>query len=225
MLRSPIPKEEQPTYTSQLAAALKDNPDILVAVSYPGHSATFLQEVRDIFGMTVWQLVDGNMSSDVIEAVGAGDLEGVYATTPGQDPNIPGFANFAEEFEARFGHTTIPPFTESAYDAAMLIGLAAVKAFLDGHTDAAEITGVVLRDRLRTVANAPGEPIVAGKVENIVSALELLRDGQDIHYSGAAGPADLDDSGDVITPIAIAKLTDGEFETIQVISPEDIPAE
>jgi hypothetical protein len=35
----------------------------------------------------------------------------------------------------------------------------------------------------------------------------------------------LDDSGDVITPIAIAKLTDGEFETIQVISPEDIPAE
>ena len=73
-------------------------------------------------------------------------------------------APHAEEFEARFGHTTIPPFTESAYDAAMLIGLAAVKAFVDGHTDAGEITGVVLRDRLREVANAPGESIVAGKV-------------------------------------------------------------
>jgi branched-chain amino acid transport system substrate-binding protein len=218
----PHPEETQATYTSLLASALQNNPEILIAVSYPGHSATFLQEARDIFDMSTWQLVDGNMSGDVVEAVGAGDLEGVYATTPGQDPNIPGFANFAEEFEARFGHDTIPPFTESAYDAAMLIGLAAVKAAVDGETD---ITGTVLRDRLRDVANGPGEQIVAGRVENIVQALELLRDGQDIHYSGAAGPADFDDNGDVITPIAIARLTNGEFETIEVISPEDIPEE
>lgn len=218
----PHPEETQPTYTSQLATALQDEPQLLVAVSYPGHSATFLQEARDIFDMTVWQLVDGNMSDDVIEAVGAEDLEGSYATTPGQDPEIQGFANFAEEFEARFGHDSIPPFTESAYDAALLIGLAAVKASLDGETD---LTGTVLRDRLREVANAPGEEIVAGKTENIVRALELLRDGEDIHYSGAAGPADFDDNGDVITPIAIAQLRNGEFETIQVVSPEDIPEE
>lgn len=221
----PHPEETQPTYTSQLATALQNDPEMLVAVSYPGHSATFLQEARDIFAMNTWQLVDGNMSSDVVAAVGAGDLEGAYATTPGQDPNIPGFANFAEEFEARFGHTTIPPFTESAYDAALLIGLAAVKAYLDGHTDPAAITGRVLRDRLRDVANAPGERIDAGKVENIVRALELLRDGEAIQYSGAAGPADFDDNGDVITPIAITQLVDGNFETVMVISPEDIPEE
>jgi branched-chain amino acid transport system substrate-binding protein len=62
-------------------------------------------------------------------------------------------------------------------------------------------------------------------VENIVRALELLRDGEDIHYSGAAGPADFDDNGDVITPIAIQQLRNGQFETIQIISPEDIPDE
>jgi branched-chain amino acid transport system substrate-binding protein len=218
----PHAEEPQPTYTSLLASALQNNPDILLAVSYPGHSATLLQEARDIFEMTVWQLVDGNMSADVVAAVGAEQMEGVYATTPGQDPNIPGFANFAEEFEARFGHTTIPPFSESAYDAAALIGLAAVKAMMDGET---EMTGTVLRDRLRDVANAPGESIVAGKVENMVRAMELLRDGQDIHYSGAAGPADFDDNGDVITPIAIAQLRNGEFETVRVIAAEDIPAE
>jgi len=221
----PHPEETQPTYTSQIAAALQNEPELLMAVSYPGHSATFLQEARDIFDMTMWQLVDGNMSADVVEAVGAADLEGVYATTPGQDPNIQGFANFAEAFEARFGHDSIPPFTESAYDAAMLIGLAAVKAFVDGHESADDISGAVLRDRLREVANAPGEQIVAGKVENIIRALELLREGEEIHYSGAAGPADFDANGDVITPIAIAQLSDGAFETIEVISPEDIPEE
>jgi branched-chain amino acid transport system substrate-binding protein len=218
----PHPEETQPTYTSLLASALQNNPDILIAVSYPGHSATFLQEARDIFDMSIWQLVDGNMSAEVVEAVGAGDLEGVYSTTPGQDPNIPGFANFAEAFEERFGHDTIPPFTESAYDAAVLVGLAAVKAFVDGE---GEMTGTVLRDRLRDVANPPGEDIVTGTVEELVRAMELLRDGQDIRYLGAAGPADFDDNGDVITPIAIARLVNGEFETVQVIAPEDIPEE
>jgi hypothetical protein len=65
----PHPEETQPTYTSLLASALQNDPEILIAVSYPGHSATFLQEARDIFDMTVWQLVDGNMSADVVEAV------------------------------------------------------------------------------------------------------------------------------------------------------------
>lgn len=218
----PHPEETQPTYTSQLASALQNDPEILIAVSYPGHSATFLQEARNIFDMTTWQLVDGNMAADVVEAVGSDVMEGLYATTPGQDPSRAAFSNFAEEFRARFDHETIPPFTESAYDAAMVIGLAAIKAFVDGEE---EITGTVIRDRLTDVANDPGEAIEAGTVENIVKALELLRDGQDIQYVGAAGPTDFDDNGDVITPIAIAQLKDGEFETIQVISPEDIPEE
>jgi branched-chain amino acid transport system substrate-binding protein len=218
----PHPEETQPTYNSQLAEALRNEPDILMAISYPGHTATFLQEARDIFNMSTWQLVDGNKSEDVMEAVGASDLEGVYGTAPGQDPTIPGFANFSEAFKARFEHTSVPPFTDSAYDAAMLIGLAAAKAFVDGET---EITGTVLRDRLRDVANPPGEEIVAGDPANILRALELIRDGQDINYSGAAGPADFDERGEVITPIEIWQVQGGQFETLQIVSPEDIPEE
>lgn len=221
----PHPEEPQPTYTSQLAQAFQGDPELLFASSYPGHSATFLQEARDIFDHTGWQFVDGNRSREVIDAVGADDLEGMIGTAPGQDPSIPGFKNFSSAFKDAYGHDRIPPFTESAYDAAMLIGLAAVKAIADGQESADAITGTVLRDRLRDVANPPGKEIIAGDAESIAAGVEAIMDGEDVAYSGAAGPADFDDNGDVITPIAIWKYTGGDTETIQIQAPSDIPAE
>ncbi|WP_440997370.1 ABC transporter substrate-binding protein [Arhodomonas sp. SL1] len=221
----PHPEEPQPTYTSQLAQAYQGDPDLLFAASYPGHSSTFLQEARDIFDHTTWQFVDGNRSSEVINAVGADDLEGLIGTAPGQDESIPGFQNFASAFEDAYGHDRIPPFTESAYDASMLVGLAVVKAIADGYDNADDITGTVLRDRLREVANPPGQDIVAGDAESIAAGIQAILDGEDVAYSGAAGPADFDDNGDVITPIAIWKYAGGDIETLQIQSPEDIPAE
>ncbi|NBB71634.1 MAG: ABC transporter substrate-binding protein [Alphaproteobacteria bacterium] len=219
----PHPEEVQPTYSSQLALALQEEPDILVCVSYPGHTATYLKEARDVFGFTSWAFCDANRSERVIEALGPDVLAGSLGTAPGQDPSIPAFQNFEATYTERFGRDRIPPFTESAYDAGIAIGLAGVKAAIDGES---EITGTVLRDRLRTVANPPGEQIVGGTQEAITRAVQVLRDGGDIDYSGAAGACDFDDAGDVVTPQAIWRFTeDGAMETVQVISPEDIPSE
>jgi len=219
----PHPEEVQPTYSSQLALALQEEPDILVCVSYPGHTATYLKEARDVFGFTSWAFCDANRSERVIEALGADVLAGQLGTTPGQDPTIPAFQNFERTYTERFGRERVPPFTESAYDAGIAIGLAGVKAAIDGES---EITGEVLRDRLRQVANPPGERIVGGTQEEITRAVRILRDGGEIDYSGAAGACDFDDAGDVITPQAIWRFTDGGgIETVQVISPDDIPSE
>lgn len=218
----PHPEEVAPTYTSQLALALKDDPDILVCVSYPGHTATYLKECRDIFGFKTWAFVDGNKSEQVLQAVGGADLAGSYGTTPGQDPNIPGFQNFAETYKARFNRDRIPPFTESAYDAGIVLGLAAAKAIVDGES---ELTGVVLRDRLRPVANPPGEAIVGGKQEDITRGLKAIKAGEDVDYSGAAGACDFDERGDVITPQAIWKFTETGIETVEVVPADKIPSE
>ncbi len=219
----PHPEEVQPTYSSQLALALQEEPDILVCISYPGHTATYLKEARDVFGFTSWAFCDANRSERVIESLGADVLAGSLGTAPGQDPSIPAFKNFEATYTERFGHDRIPPFTESAYDAGIAVGLAGVKAAIDGES---EITGTVLRDRLRTVANPPGEQIVGGTQEAITRAVQVLRDGGEIDYSGAAGACDFDDAGDVITPQAIWRFTEaGAMETVQVIAPEDIPTE
>lgn len=221
----PHPEEVQPTYTSQLASALQDEPDLLFAASYPAHTATFLAEARDLFDPVAWQFVDGNRADQVVEALGTDTVEGVIGTAPGQDPSIPGFQNFSEQFMAEFGHDRIPPFTESAYDAAIVIGLATVKAYADGYESADEITGPVLRDRLREVANPPGLTITAGDTDSLVAGIEAIMAGEEVQYSGAAGPADFDDNGDVLTPIAIWQYRNGESETLAIISPDDIPEE
>lgn len=221
----PHPEETQPTYTAQLASAYKDRPDMLFAASYPGHSAIYLQEARDVFKHTTWQLVDGNLADEVVAAVGADTIDKVYGTTPGQDPNRAEFKAFAEQFKAEFGHDRVPPFTESAYDAAMVIGLALVKAYADGHEKVGDITGTVLRDRLRDVANAPGKTIAAGDLDSIKAGMQAIMNGEDVQYSGAAGPVEFDESGDVLTPIAIVQYQDGVAVTIDIRSPEDIPAE
>ncbi len=218
----PHPEEVQPTYKAQLAVALKDKPDLLVAVSYPGHTATYLREARDVFGFTEWQFVDGNKSEKVLEAVGAKDLEGTIGTAPGQDPSIAGFQRFATAYKARFKRDRIPPFTESAYDAAIVVGFAAAKAIVDGQSN---LTGKVLRDRLRPVANPPGETVVGGNQAEITKALKLIKAGKDVNYSGAAGACDFDKNGDVITPIEIWKFTGGKIESVQIQSADKIPAE
>jgi len=218
----PHPEEVQPTYTSQLALALKDDPDILVCVSYPGHTATYLKEARDIFGFTNWAFVDGNRSTKVLEAVGGGDLAGSLGTTPGQDPNIPGFQNFSEAFKSGFDRDRIPPFTESAYDAGITIGLAAAKAIVDGES---ELTGTVLRDRLRGVANPGGQTVIGGTQDAITKGMKAIKDGKDIDYSGAAGACNYDERGDVITPQAIWQFTEDGIETVQVVPADEIPSE
>jgi len=218
----PHPEEVQATYSSQLAVALKDDPDVLVCCSYPGHTSTFLREARDTFGMTSWQFVDGNKSSKVLDSVGADVLTGQLGTAPGSNPENDVTKAFAEQFKKEFDHDRVPPFTTSAYDAALAIGLAAARALAEGEKD---LTGKVLRDHLRPVANAPGSTVRGADVDSIASGMEMLRKGEDIDLAGAAGSVDFDDNGDVKTPIEIWKFAEGGTETVSVQAAGDIPGE
>lgn len=219
------PEEVQPTYRSQITAALKDKPDILVLPTYPAHTAAILKESRDIFEYTNWQFTDANRSSEVLDAAGGADLAGKLGTVPSADPESQSYQSFAEAYTAAYGHDRIPPFTETTYDAGMVIGLALAKAIADGITDPAQITGRELADRLRPIGNPPGEQIIGGSQEEITRALQLIKDGQDIDYVGAGGSVDFDDNGDVKTPVAIWKYTETGDETIQIVPADQIASE
>ncbi len=218
----PHPEEVQPTYKSQLAVALKDEPDLVVACSYPGHTATFLKEARDVFGFTNFQFVDGNKSDKVLSAVGAEAIAGKMGTAPGGGPQIPAYKNFAEQLKKKFGHDRVPPFTGSAYDAGMVIGLAAARAIA---MNAGDINGKTLRDHLRPVANPGGQEIVGGDMDSIVAGMEAIKKGEDVNYTGAAGACDFDKNGDVKTPIEVWNFTEGGTESATIVNATDIPSE
>jgi ABC-type branched-subunit amino acid transport system substrate-binding protein len=221
----PHPEQVQPTYRSELSQALKDKPDLLLAVSYPSHTAVFIKESRDIFSYTSWEFTDGNASLDVVQAVGAQSLEGKMGTAPGEDTTTAAYKDFAKNFMTTYKYDHIPPFTASTYDAGIVIGLALAKVIADGQTDAAKITGVALRDQLRVVSNPPGEEIEGGDEGRIVEMLKMIKAGKKINYTGAAGPCDFDKNGDVITPINIWKFSGGKIETIKTMPAAGIPSE
>lgn len=217
----PHPEEPKPTYTTKLAVALKDKPEVLLAISYPGHATVYLKESRDVFKYTSWQFVGSMRSIEIIKAIGAEDLEGKLGTAPGADPERAAFKKFAEDYEKKYGAKPPPlPFMDSSYDAVAVIGLSIAKTIVDK----LPIKGVSLRDNLRPVSNPPGEKVSVG-LDGFKKAFSLIKDKKDIDYSGAAGEQDFDENGDVITPQLIWMYTKGTIKTVMVRKAEEIPRE
>jgi branched-chain amino acid transport system substrate-binding protein len=222
LVQVPHPEKVQPTYKSELQAALKDKPELLMVISYPAHTAVICKESRDIFDFTNWEFTDGNQSLDVLKAVGGATLNGKLGTAPQADPNAPAYKAFAERFMKDYHHDHIPPFTADTYDAAAVIGLAMAKTVADGYTDPRKITGQVLAERLPVIADPPGEQIPGGSEADMQKALALLKKGKKINYEGAGGPVDFDKHGDVKTPIGVWKFTETGIEIVKVVPAEKI---
>ena len=212
------PEEPQPTYASILDQLLAGDPQVVIAASYPGNATVFMQEARDLYGFTNWMLTDGTKSLDIVAAMGAESVEGLYGTAPGADPAWEGYVRFSDAYEGAFGERPPLPYIDTAYDGMAVIGLAIAKAIIDG----VEVNSANVRDRLRQVANPDGEVVGVGDFEE---ALRLLQLGTDINYTGAAGTVDFDDLGDVVTPVEIWQFTGGTIASIEVRTADEIPAQ
>lgn len=212
------PEEPQPTYAAILDQLLAGDPQVVIAASYPGNATVFMQEARDLYGFTNWMLTDGTKSLDIVTAMGADSVEGLYGTAPGADPAWEGYVRFSDAYEASYGERPPLPYIDTAYDATAVIGLAAAKAIIDG----VELNSANIRDRLREVANPDGEIVGVGDFEQ---AIRLLQIGASINYTGAAGEVDFDDLGDVVTPVEVWRYVGGDIVSVEVRTADEIPAQ
>lgn len=212
------PEQAQPTYSAELEALLADDPDVILAVSYPGQATLYMAEARDLFNFSSWQYVDGTQSHDILDAVGAELIDGQYGTGPGADPEWSGAVAFREQYEASYGDLPNLPFIDTSYDAVVVIGLAAAWA----HVNGMDITAQTVRDGLRAVNTAGGTNITVG---DYTTAFEALSSGADIDFTGAAGTVDFDAAGDVVTPVQVWQYLDGDIVEAAIIPADEIPAE
>ena len=212
------PDQAQPTYAAELEALLAGDPDVILAVSYPGQATVYMAEARDLFNFTSWQYVDGTQSIEIINAVGADVIEGQYGTGPGADPEWSGAVAFQNAYEERFGDLPNLPFIDTSYDAVATIGLAAAWA----HANGMEINAESIRDGLRAVNTPGGLNVTIGEFD---TAFEALLAGEDIDYTGAAGTVDYDAAGDVVTPVQVWQYVGGDIVEAAVIPADEIPAQ
>lgn len=204
-----VPHDEKAaeSYTAELRKALSGNPDRLLAFSYPEHAKVYLKEAIEFFKFRRFLFCDGTKSQDIVKALGAENVENQMGTAPGTAGGKP-YDMFNAMYKEEFGKLPPLPFITNAYDAMATIGLAAYRAKLKG----LDLTSKNIRDNLRAVSGPPGTVIMPGEFSK---AFDLLKEGKEINYEGAAGSVDYDKNGDVITPIEIWKYQNGEIITVR----------
>lgn len=208
-----VPHDEAlaPTYVAELRRAVQDKPDVLAAISYPGHASIYLREALEGNYIKKFLFCDGTKSLEVVKAMGEKNAEGMLGTAPGSVLTS-GYNVFIAEYGKAYGEVPPLPYMTNMYDAVALLGLAVKAAQVEG---VPEMTGIAIRERLRQVANPPGEVVGPGAAD-LKKALQLLEGKRDINYEGAAGACDFDDNGDVMTPIEVWKFADGKIVTVRL---------
>ena len=200
----------QDTYAAELAQAAEGDPEALIAIAYTDTSHTLLREAYDDGYFKEFLFFTPAYNQELFDAVGAEKFEGSYGTKAGAELTSKRkwfFENFASR---KNGNVEIPLVSES-FDAGVMLALAIEKA--DSEDPA------TIRDALREIANPPG--VVVGP-ENVAEALELVRNGEDVNYVGAAGELDFDANGDVTGTIEIWHIKDGKIgSTGMFVSPGD----
>ena len=199
-----VPQESgQPSYQSEIENAVGDDPDVLIAMSYPESTQVYVRQALEGDYIDTFMFVDANKSQEIFDTLfegteGSDAIEGSFGTAPGAQPTDES-AVFSSIYEQRYGALNVEPFIGETFDAFIIVALAIEKAGVYEAT--------AIRDALREVSNAPGTPVGPGNIE---LALQLIRDGKDIDYQGVAGDQDFDANGDVVNTIEIWKIEDGK---------------
>ncbi|CAM5320450.1 ABC transporter substrate-binding protein [Thauera mechernichensis] len=189
------------SYRSDLAQLARGGADTLVIFDYgDGTGLTILRQALENNFFKTFIGADGMKSEAVIRSLGEQNLGGFFASAPVGEASA-SLDAFRAAFSAAGGNPDAI-FTTTSYDAAFLVALAIEKAGGDK---------AKLAESLRAVASAPGEPIMAGEW---AKAKQLIAEGKDIDYKGAAGDHEFDAAGDVPGNYAFFKVSGSTYEAI-----------
>ncbi len=201
-------EEKQPSYTTELATLAKDKPEALVIIAYAGDSGLSL--VKEALENGLFKRfigTDGLRDNLLIEKIGADNLTDSFFTSP-SSPKSEAAARFEQIYAAKFQSTKDKIFIGQVYDSVILAALAIQQA---GGTDRAKV-----RDALRQIANPPGDPVGPG---DWAKAVELIKAGKDIDYTGATGSMDFDDKGDVAGVIGHFVVDGTGYKEVGLVTP------
>ncbi len=187
-------------YSSEVGVLAAAGGDVLVALGYiDGGAAGVMRAAVDTGAFETFFLADAMFGDSILQTMGA-DLNGSFGVVPWAEGA--GSDAFTIAAEAA-GIDPDGSFRRESYDAAALIALA-IQA--GGSADRASIAANML-----AVANAPGEPILAGELDK---ALEILANGGEIDYVGGTN-VELIGPGEAAGNYREYNVVDGAFVTVQ----------
>ncbi len=192
---------------SQASEITANGPDAVLLVD---DLSGFVQLAPALSGSGEWDPAtawgnDQLVSPAIPAQVGSDTVEGMRALAPGMPEAAEPSVAFVERFtSATPRNVEIAPFAAQEFDATVLCYLAAVAA---GSTD-----GQKMADELIDIT-APGGTEYSWR--QLPEAIKALEDGEDINYTGASGPLDMDVHGDPTSGVFdIYQYTSGKLKVV-----------
>ena len=174
--------DKKTTYRTEVDQALRFAPDAVLCAGYTPDTIVLLKDLyrAGYKGKIIGQAYAINRK--LIEQVGQNEVvEGVYTYAP----SVAEGSNALERVKKMSGLASPDPYTSQVYDHVnmVLMAMAAAKAF----------NGTAIRDNIRKVTQGGGKP-----VDNAIDGLKAIAAAEKVDYTGASGPCDFDDKGDIL---------------------------
>ncbi|HVC78593.1 MAG TPA: ABC transporter substrate-binding protein [Candidatus Micrarchaeaceae archaeon] len=179
----------QPSYNSEAAKILANNPDAYVFADFPdtfGKVAAALLRTGN-FDPSKLFVSDALAVSPIPSTIPAAALNGAHATNAGSPLGTPQAADFDKLYTSAPGPGRFA-LDDNNFDSGILCGLAAIAA---GSNDPAAINA-----QIRKISGPTGQEFTFTKLGD---AMKALRAGTQIHYMGVSGAIDFDAKGDTST--------------------------
>jgi branched-chain amino acid transport system substrate-binding protein len=190
-----VPFSVNSGFDSYLQRIIDRSPDVILGIILEAdESANFVNESKAYGIQAKFLLPDSSaglaaFSNNIADAESIADALG---TAPGFGlVTNPEMIHFTLSYQQQFGKEP-DGFDVSGYDFVMVTAMAIEHAGLVNNTN--DPTGLMIRDSLRAVMNPPGQLIGPS---NIAEALQLIKSGHDINYTGGYGANDWDVNGDI----------------------------
>lgn len=178
---------ESSAYSGQISQITDGSPDAVVLIVDPTTLLNLGSALAASFSWdpeTSWG-ADELVVPGLIDEVGADVIGGMRVLAPGIPKEDEASAAFVREFKsAQPTDVRIQPFSAQEFDATILCYLAAVAA---GSTE-----GQAMADALIDITAPGGDEF---SWQELPEAIEALENGEDIDYTGASGPIDMDVRG------------------------------
>jgi branched-chain amino acid transport system substrate-binding protein len=199
-----IYEDKKPSYRSEVTRVLATNPDLIMLEGYTPDSVVM---AKDIYKAGYKGAILGPsfaINAKFIEGVGAEVAEGIWNMDRAPLFESPGY----KEFSAAVPRSDQSPYAPQAWDQMSLVALALVAG-------KGEVSGTVINQNLRAVANPPG-----AAVYSFAEGAKMLGEGKKINYEGASGACDFDQIGDILSaPFAVQQVRKGKSELVTIINP------
>jgi branched-chain amino acid transport system substrate-binding protein len=199
--QSLIYDDKKTTYRTEVDQALRTQPDLILAGGYTPDTVVLL---KDLYRAGYKGKVLGfaySINQKLLDQIGQNEVvENIYTFAPSPAEGSTAF----ERAKKASGSPNPDPYTSQVYDHASMVLLAMAEA--------KATTGEAIRGSIRKICMGGGKA-----VDNAAEGIKLIAAGQKVDYTGASGPCDFDEKGDILDcKFRYEQIKAGKFTLVKI---------